>query len=48
LSLYLFNVLINDIIGIIDMDGTHFQVVNKLKTPGILLAKELAVAHATG
>jgi hypothetical protein len=48
LSLYLFSVLINDIIGCIDMDGTHSPVVYRLNTPGILLAYELAVARATG
>ena len=48
LSLYSFNVLINNIIGCIGMVETHSPVENKLKTPGILLADELAVARATG
>jgi hypothetical protein len=48
LGLYLFNVLINDIIGCIGMDGTHYPVVNGLKTQRILLACELTVFRATG
>jgi hypothetical protein len=47
LSLHLFNVLTNNIIGCFDLEGTHHPVVNGLKTPGILLEGELAVFRAT-
>ena len=36
------------IIGCIDMDGAHSPVVNRLKTSGILLADEMALARETG
>jgi hypothetical protein len=45
LSPYLLNIFINNITEYIDIEGTHTPVINGLRTPGLLVADNLAIYH---